>query len=63
MAKLIIEAEFDPSKLDWQGENPDSLDMIQAYNLFYKDNPWEAFEIALKDDRFTVVAARIINVE
>lgn len=60
MAWLHLIAEFDPSRLDWQG--PELLpgrSVVENYNEHYKYHPYEAFEVALKSEDFKVVAARI----
>jgi hypothetical protein len=59
MKQLIIVAEFDESKLKWMGKVPDDFDIIAAYNEYYQQVPWEAFEIALQDDNFKVTKAYI----
>lgn len=59
MRKLVIVAEFDETKLDWQGKVPANFDMVAAYNEYYQHIPWEAFEIAMKDENFRVTEAYI----
>jgi hypothetical protein len=55
--RLVIVVEFDSNALDWQGKLP--TDIVAAYNDYYSRYPCDAFEIALKDDRFKVVEAKI----